>query len=58
MGLSEMYNAPVPEDVGISIIKEAFNQGITFFDTADIMDLTLLKFWLASLMPKNCSVFP
>jgi aryl-alcohol dehydrogenase-like predicted oxidoreductase len=36
MGLSEMYNAPVPEDVGISIIKEAFNQGITFFDTADI----------------------
>ncbi|XP_021621551.1 perakine reductase-like [Manihot esculenta] len=36
MGLSGGYNVPVPEEVGISIIKEAFNRGITFFDTADI----------------------
>ncbi|CAK7340951.1 unnamed protein product [Dovyalis caffra] len=36
MGLSGTYNTPVPEDAGISIIKEAFNQGITFFDTADV----------------------
>ncbi|KAJ6918473.1 NAD(P)-linked oxidoreductase superfamily protein [Populus alba x Populus x berolinensis] len=36
MWLREMYNAPVPEDVGTSIIKEAFTQGITFFDTTDI----------------------
>ncbi|XP_043814887.1 perakine reductase isoform X2 [Manihot esculenta] len=36
MELSGGYNAPLPEEVGISIIKEAFNRGITFFDTADI----------------------
>ncbi|XP_024032378.1 probable aldo-keto reductase 1 [Morus notabilis] len=36
MGLSGVYNAPVPEEVGISIIKHAFNKGITFFDTSDI----------------------
>ncbi|KAF2284621.1 hypothetical protein GH714_028264 [Hevea brasiliensis] len=36
MGLSGGYNAPVSEEVGISIIKEAFNSGISFFDTADI----------------------
>ncbi|EEF49670.1 aldo/keto reductase, putative [Ricinus communis] len=36
MGLSVMYNAPVPDEVGISIIKEAFKRGITFFDTADV----------------------
>ncbi|KAK3200628.1 hypothetical protein Dsin_024043 [Dipteronia sinensis] len=36
MGLSGSYNDPVPEDVGISIIKHAFDHGITFFDTSDI----------------------
>ena len=36
MGLTGMYNDPVPEDVGISIIKHAFDKGITFFDTSDI----------------------
>ncbi|PON87138.1 Aldo/keto reductase/potassium channel subunit beta [Trema orientale] len=36
MGLTGAYNAPVPEEVGISIIKYAFNKGITFFDTSDI----------------------
>ncbi|XP_050275013.1 probable aldo-keto reductase 1 isoform X4 [Quercus robur] len=36
MGLSGGYNDPVPEEVGISIIKHAFSQGITFFDTSDI----------------------
>ncbi|KAB2629849.1 perakine reductase-like [Pyrus ussuriensis x Pyrus communis] len=36
MGLSGIYNDPVPEEVGISIIKYAFDKGITFFDTADI----------------------
>ncbi|XP_042517586.1 probable aldo-keto reductase 1 [Macadamia integrifolia] len=35
MGLTGMYNTPVSDDVGISIIKEAFSKGITFFDTAD-----------------------
>nr|XP_029124051.1 probable aldo-keto reductase 1 isoform X2 [Elaeis guineensis] len=36
MGLTWMYNSPVSDEVGISIIKEAFNKGITFFDTSDI----------------------
>ena len=36
MGLTGTYNVPVPDDVGISVIKEAFNKGITFFDTSDI----------------------
>ena len=36
MGLSGMYNAPLPEEAVISIIKEAYNKGITFFDTADV----------------------
>ena len=36
MGLSGVYNDPVPDEVGISIIKYAFNKGITFFDTSDV----------------------
>ncbi|XVE62822.1 hypothetical protein DITRI_Ditri06bG0150800 [Diplodiscus trichospermus] len=36
MGLTGMYNDPVPDDVGISIIKHAFEKGITFFDTSDV----------------------
>ncbi|GMN25463.1 hypothetical protein TIFTF001_000946 [Ficus carica] len=36
MGLSGTYNAPLPEEDGISIIKYAFNKGITFYDTSDI----------------------
>lgn len=35
MGLTGMYNAPLSEEVGISIIKDAFSKGITFFDTSD-----------------------
>ncbi|KAF8017965.1 hypothetical protein BT93_H2998 [Corymbia citriodora subsp. variegata] len=36
MGLSGIYSAPVPEEVGISIITDAFAKGITFFDSSDI----------------------
>ncbi|MED6146192.1 hypothetical protein PIB30_032351 [Stylosanthes scabra] len=36
MNLSGAYAAGVSEEEGISIIKHAFNKGITFFDTADI----------------------
>ncbi|KAI0501184.1 hypothetical protein KFK09_016127 [Dendrobium nobile] len=36
MGLTGIYNSPVSDEEGISIIKEAFNKGITFFDTSDI----------------------
>ncbi|KAF3339944.1 putative aldo-keto reductase 1 [Carex littledalei] len=35
MGLSGSYNSPVSDDVGISIIKHAFDSSITFFDTSD-----------------------
>ncbi|KAJ0966426.1 hypothetical protein J5N97_027564 [Dioscorea zingiberensis] len=34
--LSGIYNAPLPEEDGIRILKHAFNKGITFFDTADV----------------------
>ncbi|KAI9094227.1 hypothetical protein K1719_026809 [Acacia pycnantha] len=36
MGLTGIYNAPVPDEVGVPIIKDAFTKGITFFDTADV----------------------
>ncbi|KAA8536996.1 hypothetical protein F0562_029474 [Nyssa sinensis] len=36
MGLTGMYGAPVPEEDGISFIKDVFNKGITFFDTSDV----------------------
>ncbi|KAH7661421.1 Aldo-keto reductase protein [Dioscorea alata] len=34
--LSGGYNKPLPAEEGIAFLKYAFNQGITFFDTADI----------------------
>ncbi|CAL9166708.1 unnamed protein product [Musa hybrid cultivar] len=36
MGLTGGYNAPVSDEAGVSIIKHAFNNGITFFDTSDV----------------------
>lgn len=36
MGLTGVYNNPLPEEEGIKVLKEVFNRGITFFDTADI----------------------
>ncbi|PHT74909.1 Perakine reductase [Capsicum annuum] len=36
MGLTGVYNAPVSEEEGIAIIKEAFSKGVTFFDISDI----------------------
>ncbi|CDP06800.1 unnamed protein product [Coffea canephora] len=36
MGLTGIYNAAIPEDDGIAILKEAFSKGVTFWDTADI----------------------
>lgn len=35
MGLTGVYNSPLPEEEGIALIVDAFNEGITFFDTAD-----------------------
>ncbi|KAL5712498.1 hypothetical protein ACHQM5_014665 [Ranunculus cassubicifolius] len=35
-GLSGIYNAPLSHEAGCSVIKDAFNKGITLFDTSDI----------------------
>ncbi|KAJ3705609.1 hypothetical protein LUZ61_009314 [Rhynchospora tenuis] len=35
MGLTGVYNLPLSDEAGISIIKHAFDNGITFFDTSD-----------------------
>ncbi|XP_057783351.1 perakine reductase-like isoform X2 [Salvia miltiorrhiza] len=37
--LSGILNAPLPHEVGVALLKEAFNKGITFFDTADMYGL-------------------
>lgn len=36
VGLSGLYNAPLSHEEGCFIIKEAFDRGITFFDTSDV----------------------
>ncbi|GAB2287420.1 palmitoyltransferase akr1 [Dionaea muscipula] len=36
MGLTGVYNSPLSDEDGISIIIDAFSKGITFFDTADV----------------------
>ncbi|XVF42170.1 hypothetical protein PTKIN_Ptkin01aG0338100 [Pterospermum kingtungense] len=36
MGLTGIYNSPLSEGEVISILKDAFSKGITFFDTADV----------------------
>jgi aryl-alcohol dehydrogenase-like predicted oxidoreductase len=36
MGLTGVYNSPLSDEDGISIIKHAFSEGITFFDTSDV----------------------
>ncbi|CAI9765090.1 unnamed protein product [Fraxinus pennsylvanica] len=46
MGLTGNYNPPVPEDEGIAIIKEAFNKGITFFDTSNIYGVNFANEYL------------
>ncbi|KAE8667497.1 putative aldo-keto reductase 3 [Hibiscus syriacus] len=40
MRLSGFYHGSVSDEVGISIIKHAFERGITFFDTADMYGRT------------------
>ncbi|KAK4483208.1 hypothetical protein RD792_010388 [Penstemon davidsonii] len=47
MGLTGVYNDPVSEEDGIAIIKEAFNKGITHFDTADIYGIDYSNEYLA-----------
>jgi aryl-alcohol dehydrogenase-like predicted oxidoreductase len=35
MGLSAAYGSPIPHDDGVKLIRDAFDRGITFFDTAE-----------------------
>ncbi|KAF9618606.1 hypothetical protein IFM89_002301 [Coptis chinensis] len=35
-GLSGAYNAPLSHEAGCAVIRDAFNKGITLFDTADV----------------------
>ncbi|XP_004296582.1 PREDICTED: perakine reductase-like [Fragaria vesca subsp. vesca] len=35
-GLSGIYNAPLSHEAGCSVINEAFDRGITFYDTSDL----------------------
>jgi aryl-alcohol dehydrogenase-like predicted oxidoreductase len=36
MNLSANYNLPVPKEQGIKTIRKAFENGVTFFDTAEV----------------------
>ena len=60
-GLSGYYNAPLSHEEGFSVIKEAFDRGITFFDTTDaFVRNKIYEFLLQKLrrsLPKLCSNF-
>ncbi|KAL3728119.1 hypothetical protein ACJRO7_032812 [Eucalyptus globulus] len=36
MGVTGVYNSPLSEENGITIIKDAYRKGVTFCDTADV----------------------
>lgn len=36
MGISQSYGAPLETAVGVKLIRDAFERGITFFDTAEV----------------------
>lgn len=36
MGMSSGYGSPISEEEAIKIIREAYNMGVTFFDTAEV----------------------
>jgi aryl-alcohol dehydrogenase-like predicted oxidoreductase len=36
MGISQSYGAPLESPVGVKLIRDAFERGITFFDTAEV----------------------
>jgi aryl-alcohol dehydrogenase-like predicted oxidoreductase len=36
MGISQSYGAPLPNADGVKLIREAFDRGVTFFDTAEV----------------------
>ena len=36
MGISQSYGTRLPKEEGIKLIREAFDRGVTFFDTAEV----------------------
>src|ERR1700761_6995158 len=36
MGISQSYGTPLPDAEGIKVIRDAFELGVTFFDTAEV----------------------
>ena len=36
MGISQSYGAPLPTADGVKLIRDAFERGVTFFDTAEV----------------------
>lgn len=59
VGLTGTYNAPLSEEDGISIIRHAFSEGVTFFDTADAYgananEILVGKVWTTSLSSELC----
>lgn len=36
MGISQSYGAPLETPVGVKLVRDAFERGITFFDTAEV----------------------
>ena len=36
MGISQSYGTPLPKQEGIKLIRDAFDRGVTFFDTAEV----------------------
>jgi len=57
VGLSGLYNAPLSHEAGCSIIKEAFNMGVTFFDTSDFYGLNHdneIMIGKVTYYPTNC----
>lgn len=36
MGISQSYGEPLETAVGVKLIRDAFERGITFFDTAEV----------------------
>ncbi|KAM1272710.1 hypothetical protein ACFX2J_033347 [Malus domestica] len=54
LGLTGNYNSPVPEGVGMSIIKLTFKSTIIFFDTADVYGPYTNQVMLAKIHRGNC----
>ncbi|KAJ0015305.1 hypothetical protein Pint_20514 [Pistacia integerrima] len=55
-GLTGIYNDPVPEEEAFSLVKHAFDKGITFFDTADAYGNNANELLVGKVNYRNCSL--